>query len=345
MSDFYITLPSNSSKNEFTENKANSFKIRLPNPIRLEGYGWKVGLFSIDMPDAHVTLPSFKDAAGKVTLASTAWRRIEPETPNGYTFGKASFDTDDLKEVYSNVNGVEFMKSIISHFERERVFNNSGPRVNSKYVTNDGRRTYVAFKWEGEDLVTDNKNVYRPRREPPELQFDADLALKMGWLLEKGNGYVLGPNLRIEFFDDIIPDIRTRGDIQDSSGNRLFFQVVKNPIRNTAFLELSVFCNWPFLNLNRAFESVIGSSSRSFLVYSNVGGASVVGNQVTDLLREVNLIRKGAGVQYFEPTHIQYIPVRKEVLDIIEVQVAEATGELVTFGAGNTIVTLHFMKS
>ena len=70
----------------------------------------------------------------------------------------------------------------------------------------------------------------------------------------------------------------------------------------------------------------------------------MVGNQVTDLLREVNLIRKGAGVQYFEPTHIQYIPVRKEVLDIIEVQMAEATGELVTFGAGNTIVTLHFHK-
>ena len=101
-------------------------------------------------------------------------------------------------------------------------------------------------------------------------------------------------------------------------------------------MELSVYCNWRFLNLNRAFESVIGSSSRSLLVYSNVGGGSVVGNQVTDLLREVNFIRKGAGTQYFEPAHIQYIPVRKEVLDIIEVQVAEATGELTTFGAGIT---------
>jgi len=75
-----------------------------------------------------------------------------------------------------------------------------------------------------------------------------------------------------------------------------------------------------------------------------VGGSSVVGNQVTDLLREVNLIRRGAGVQYFEPYHIQYIPVRKDLIDIIEVQVAETTGELVTFGDGNTIVTLHFKK-
>ena len=99
MSDFYITLPSHSSKNEFPENKANSFKIRLPNPIRLEGHGWKVGLFSIAMPDAHVTLPSFTDSEGKVTLAYTAWRRIEPETSNEYTFGEAFFDTENVKDV------------------------------------------------------------------------------------------------------------------------------------------------------------------------------------------------------------------------------------------------------
>jgi len=345
MSDFYITLPSHSSKNEFPENKANGFKIRLPNPIHLEGHGWKVGLFSIDMPDAHVTLPSFTDFEGKVTLAYTAWRRVEPGTSNGHSFGEAFFDTENVKEVFSNVNGVEFMKSIISYFERERIFGYSGPRLNSKYVTNDGKRTYVAFKWEGEDLVTDNKDILRSRTDRPALRFNVDLALKMGWLKKSGNSYVLGPNLQVEFLEDVIPDIRGNGDLYDSDGNAGFFLVVKNPLRTSDFLRLSIFCNWRFLNLNKAFESVIGSSSRSLLVYSNVGGGSVVGNQVTDLLREVNLIRKGAGVQYFEPTHIQYIPVRKEVLDIIEVQVAESTGELTTFGAGNTIATLHFVKS
>ena len=71
----------------------------------------------------------------------------------------------------------------------------------------------------------------------------------------------------------------------------------------------------------------------------------MVGNQVTDLLREVSLRREGKGSQYFEPLHIQYIPVRKEILDIIEVQVAETTGELVKFGEGNTIVTLKFERS
>jgi len=58
MSDFYIKLPSNGSKKEYPENKANSFKIRLPEPIRL-GPNWKVSLTSISLPDSHGVLPKF----------------------------------------------------------------------------------------------------------------------------------------------------------------------------------------------------------------------------------------------------------------------------------------------
>jgi len=342
MSDFYISLPSHSSKNEFPENKANSFNIRLPNPIHLEGHGWKVGLFSIAMPDAHVTIPSFGDSEDKVILSFSAWRRVDSSDTHRY--GEAYFDTHDLKEVFSNVDGIGFMKSMISYFYKQRIFKNSGPKFGAKYVTNDGKRTYVKFKWEGEDLVLDNKNIFRTIVQVPAFHVNVELAYKMGWL-KNGRGYELGPNLQIEFVEDVIPDISVVGDVHDDDGSPVFWAVTTNKGGNGDFLRLSIYCNWRFLNLNESYESLIGSSSRSLLVYSNVGGGSVVGNQVTDLLREGNLIRKGAGVQYFEPTHIQYIPVRKEVVDIIEVQVAESTGELVTFGDGNTIATLHFVKS
>ena len=108
---------------------------------------------------------------------------------------------------------------------------------------------------------------------------------------------------------------------------------------------LGVHCNWRLINLDEAFETLFGATSRSLFVYSDVGSSGVVGNQVTDLIREVNFVRKGVGSWYFEPLHIQYIPVRKEVLDIIETQVSETTGELTKFGPGNTIVTLHFKKT
>ena len=90
---------------------------------------------------------------------------------------------------------------------------------------------------------------------------------------------------------------------------------------------------------------MVGVSSRPLFIYSDVGSSGVVGNQVTDLLREVNFKREGKGSQYFEPLHIQYIPVRKDTIVIIETQVAETSGQLARFGEGNTIVTLHFKKT
>ena len=55
---------------------------------------------------------------------------------------------------------------------------------------------------------------------------------------------------------------------------------------------------------------------------------------MTDFIREVNYQREGRGSYYFEPAHLQYIPLRKEVLDIIQVR----------GGRGVTTVTFHFKQ-
>ena len=60
MSDsFYLALPSHSSKNEFPDNTSNKFKIRLPQPVKLDMSGWTVGLFSMSLPDPKNTIPSW----------------------------------------------------------------------------------------------------------------------------------------------------------------------------------------------------------------------------------------------------------------------------------------------
>ena len=53
---FYVTLPSHANRREFPNNQANSFKIRLPQPLRLQGGSWQVGLSAISLPDTHVNL-------------------------------------------------------------------------------------------------------------------------------------------------------------------------------------------------------------------------------------------------------------------------------------------------
>ena len=74
----------------------------------------------------------------------------------------------------------------------------------------------------------------------------------------------------------------------------------------------------------------------------------MVGERVVDLLKEVHYPRQGQGKVYYEPTQIHYLPVRREVIDIIEVNITENMEygeELVKFKDDHTLVTLHFKKA
>ena len=344
MSDFYITLPSHSNTSEFPNNVSNAFKIRLPHPIRLEGSGWKVGMVSVSLPDSQVVVLVNADGSCSETnpdvLFKSKWIRIEVSKNN---VGTANFDCLDLRRVFSNVDGIGFMKSMVTFFEHRRIYNDSGPKLGAKYTTNNGKRTYVKFVWQGDELVTDNKDILTTLDlvDRPSFKINVELAKKMGWLeyREEFKAYRLGPHIQQEFYQDSIPLLTNTNDVFNHQGDPAFWTV------DSGFLQLSIFCDWRFLNLNKAFESVVGVSSRPLFIYSDVGSSGVVGNQVTDLLREVSYKRQGKGSQYFEPLHIQYIPVRKDTIDIIETQVAETSGRLTQFGTGNTIVTLHFKKT
>ena len=117
MTDFYVTLPSHSSKTEFPNNTSNDFKIRLPHPIRLEGSGWKVGLSSITLPDTKAPLLVDQvDSSNKPTvLFKVNWIRLDGQ--NRYTSSGANFDVNDLDKVFSYVSGVGFVSSMITFFE------------------------------------------------------------------------------------------------------------------------------------------------------------------------------------------------------------------------------------
>jgi len=169
----------------------------------------------------------------------------------------------------------------------------------------------------------------------------------MGWLRKIDTGLILGPNLQQEFMGDQIPNLHTQSDwkdIFDKDGNPVFWTT--NRVED--YMELSMSCSWHFTNLNVAFRSVEGEPTRSLHVYSGEAGSSIVVNRVTDLLREIQYKRERRGTMYFEPLHIHYMSLRNEVVEIIQIQVAKTFGtggDLVKFGEGNTIVTLHFKKT
>ena len=362
---FFVTLPSHSSKYEFPKNTANHFKIRLPNPIRLEGSGWKVALSSISLPDPKNVLPQWLTETQ--ALFYNTWYHGLPS--GAKRFLSSTFKVTDLHGILdlNSMTGVSFMKTAIEWFNKQRYEKLMVPGNIVGYTNSSGKRRdyYITYRFEGEDLVIDGSNIeYQDfgragRWKSPLFVIRIDLALEMGWFERKEPppsdprfGLKLGPNLVMEPRGGRLP---TPGDLkykwnEDGNGSstqltdRYWFIQRESDGSLADYVQLSTNVNWRFINLNHSFRSVLGPSSRSLHVYSDVGSSSVVGNQVTDLLREIDYKREGKGSYYFEPTHPQYIGVRKDVIDIIETQVSETDGKLVDFGKGNTIVTLHFKK-
>ena len=173
------------------------------------------------------------------------------------------------------------------------------------------------------------------KRQVARALWGKTLPLKMGWIEQVSLGvYRLGPNLLQEFHSDSIP---TPSDVLDGSNKPAFWKV------DGDYMELSMTCNWRFVNLNNTFRpSSEFPSTRPLHVYCDVGTSSMVGGRITDLLREIKY--QPQNTTHFEPRHIQYVPVRNEVVEIVETQMAETNGDLVQFGEGRTLLTLHFKR-
>ena len=173
------------------------------------------------------------------------------------------------------------------------------------------------------------------QRQVARVSWRQTLALKMGLIEEPTSGtFRLGPNLWQEFRLDTIP---TPSDVPGANKQPTFWKV------DAGYLVLSMTCNWRFVNLNEKFRpSTEFAPTRPLHVYCNVGTSSMVGNRVTDLLREIKYHPQNT--THFEPNHIQYLPVRNELVEIIETRMAEINGDLVQFGEGHTILTLHFKR-
>ena len=74
------------------------------------------------------------------------------------------------------------------------------------------------------------------------------------------------------------------------------------------------------------------------------GGRNIVGGQQHAGVRKVEYCRQGQGVAYFEPLHIQWLPCRREYMDLVEVEIAESHGGLIKLSTGRTLITFVFIR-
>ena len=94
-----------------------------------------------------------------------------------------------------------------------------------------------------------------------------------------------------------------------------------------------------FQSLRQAFADAVGTQSRTLLLYLDVVRSNLVGDTDHPVVQEVAYKHDGLRSVYFEPLHVQWMPITLPYMDVIEVQLAESNGALVKFGPGKTIYT------
>ena len=266
----YVALPSHANRAEFPNNQANSFKIRLAEPLRLAGEGWQVGLSSISMPDTGVNL-SYIVPYNQPVFKTSCVRKKKDGT-FAYQFHKLPLEA--LKADHSIVDGVTFMKAYLRWLEQQQ---NQDFRREYESGEKDGdKHTCLQFKWEEDDLVLDNSKLARVRfrfvNDPlPSFAFNSVLGLKMGWIRTNWkNEWDAGVNLQIVYNDGKVPTVRQR-DFQDKNGYPFYMRYETDRFGVTWFY-LSWRMSWKFTNLNLDFRKMVKEPTRSLHVYSDVGG-------------------------------------------------------------------------
>ena len=359
---------------EFPNNANNSFKVRLPERLNLPGEGWHASLMSLTVPDQgqsnaviaadpHTEVVKFSITYLTRLYMSGSYRRVSFKTKE-YTVELEAI----MSAKQSVTTGNEFWKRVMQEVHNKTMRALMHEQDTAKTFDADERPLVSVKKnwmpmmtWKGDALVlhaVPKGDVLKSDKTTTTTTLSLDLGVAERFdFIEQPKGvvgHVLGPNLQftcptVTYTDQTLPSgssFRTQynwsgehyvgtqpTDLTSDVMDQMF--EVKNKR-----LHLSRMVEWQFNNLDVSFEKMVGTSKRTVMVYSDVVESTVVGSGKFPLLREVQLLRTGDGESTAEPLHHQWIKVRGNQLDIIEVEIANTSGPLTILPPGKTIVTI-----
>ena len=222
------------------------------------------------------------------------------------------------------------------------------------------------LSWTGESLViqaiSKKELLNMAQINMVEFYINLDIALKFGLVRRKtgktgyaSSDFVIGPNLQYSLptktYDETTGPVGSRyrtyynweGDVYEgvNSTSRAFSILTADNVR---WVRLHAAFEWQLNNLDASFEKMVGTRKRTVMVYSDLVESTVVGSGKFPLLREVQLWRTGDGESTAEPLHHQWIKVRGNQLEILEVEIASTSGPLAPLPPGKTLVTIGLKK-
>ena len=100
---------------------------------------------------ADCCVPVF--TSGQHLVFKMGWRWTKGRLSTIYK----DYNPEDVVVNFDAVDGVGFMKSMVNFFEQNRITNNGtddDSMFGWTFSASGGKRRYVKFKWEGDELVT-----------------------------------------------------------------------------------------------------------------------------------------------------------------------------------------------
>ena len=364
---------------EFPNNANNSFKVRLPERMVLPGEGWHASLMSLTVPDQGqsnavvATDPHTKVIRYKHPIMTRKWTDTGDASSSGYLSIRVPMATEmiELEEIMNATQivstGSQFWKRVMHTLHNKIMTEVMKDQWNASVAERDRKPIVFVNKhgmpqlsWKGESLVIEaiaKKNLMNNRQvSMVEFYINVDIALKFGLLRRKTgktgyatSDFVLGPNLQYSLptktYDESTGPVGSRyrtyynweGDVYEGV-NFISSAFSIMTADNVKWLRLFPAFEWH--NLDASFEKIVGTSKRTVMLYSDLVESTVVGSGKFPLLREVQLLRTGEGESTAEPLHHQWIKVRGNQLDIVEVEIADTSGPLTILPPGKTLVTI-----
>ena len=361
---------------EFPKNANNSFKVRLPERLSLPGEGWHASLMSLTVPDKgqsnaviatdpHTQVIKFSVTYLTRKYVTGLYRFV------GFNTKEYVVELEDIMSAKQSVtSGTGFWKRVMQEVQN-KTMEALIKEQDSALTFNGDQKPIVSVKKNWMPIMTSKddalilhavpeKELLKTDKTKATTAFSLDLSVaeKFGFI-EKPAGfadYALGRNLQftcptVTYTNQTQPDSTDAAAHADYDWNGEHY-AAKQPtdlsddvmdimyeVKNKR-LYLSRMVEWQFNNLDFSFENMVGTSKRTVMVYSDVVESTVVGSGKFPLLREVQILRTGEGESMAEPLHHQWIKVRGNQLDIIEVEIADTSGPLTILPPGKTIVTI-----
>jgi len=357
---FYVTLPSNGSQHVFPDNKPRRFTNQLPERLIFQEQDWEVALASISLPYSQVYLDPTKlgtrileENVVNDHVVTTDELLAERPITDGISMANTLVDLLRKKKMtsptlvqFEDANGM-YQRWVYRWFLRgnDRILLLDASNIDNQYEAN--KSNYIAFN------ITFAERFHMIKRVNATLKWTPDeRTQQLGF-----DHYYTDENNVEQFFEldyGLIPSAKDPKG-KNLKGRRirnseLWWQVVSNKDKKLGKydepqLRLWPDCNWIWCGIEQYFREVFGSPTRTLYVHTDAGQTQMVGNTTTDVLRAFTYTHRGEGQDYFEPRQLQFVPIRKNVMDTISVSVRDASGQEVQFvGDHPLIVTLKFER-